>query len=121
MTNQEELIDAITLEIAETLEDAARLLEPSDRWTQGAYARYASGCAAAIMSSNAVAFCAEGAIHQCTGGTSKGWQVHNVFNAFIKRTLDPGGIAEYNDACGRTKTDVVRALYQCAAELRGTI
>ena len=48
------------------LTEARTLITRPDRWTQGAYARNAHGCAIAIRSRHAVSFCATGALYRTT-------------------------------------------------------
>jgi hypothetical protein len=106
--------------IAEILEKAAKLIEPEGAWTQGHFARGASGNPTGVNSRWARSFCAEGAILFSPEGLTTSEQ-NDADDFFCSILPDAPGnpIAAWNDAPERTQAEVVAKLRQAAAIARG--
>jgi hypothetical protein len=95
--------------LADIYRRAADLIEPEGAWTKGSYARDEHGKQVFFRDSNAVCFCAIGALtridplHSCN--STQG------FEGF----LDVPSLAGWNDAPERTQAEVVAA-FRAAAD-----
>lgn len=100
------------MDVATVLNAAADLIEPEGCWTQGAYARHENGNPIGPMEDNATCWCLSGAIQRIDKGSqfSRAWE---TFDTFVRRR-GHDHIAAFNDAPGRTQTEVVAALRKAA-------
>lgn len=102
-------------EVAGVLLAAAELLEKPGAWTQGEFAKTASGDGTYWNSPDAVCWCAEGAIRHVGGGSDA--------IITLRRSLGlPGGlypVAGWNDKHIRTQAEVVSALRSAAKSTGG--
>lgn len=96
-------------DVADVLERAAALLEPEGAWTQAAYARGKSGRIVNPQSKAAVCFCMAGAVERAKGDDET-LDERRFIRMAIKRQYIPG----WNDAPGRTQTEVVAALREAS-------
>ena len=87
-----------------TLQD---LFTSPDKWTQGAYARDASGYSVSPISRRAVAWCLNGALAKCYGDYDNGHTRYYEVATRIKQAIEPQyRIAHWNDTKGRTFEEV---------------
>ena len=102
------------------LTQAADLIEPEGRWTQGAAARNAAGVPVYI-STDAACYCAMGAMALVAGAIDEditdkvGWfeavcAVQDIAHCVL--------LTDWNDASGRTQAEVVATLRAAAAHLQ---
>lgn len=99
------------MSIADTLEAAAKLIEPEGAWTQGVWGD-ANSC-----------MCAEGAIYAAVGrDPMRGREsIADGASKFLAKLLpfhDGNAIAHWNDAPERTQAEVVIKLREAAAKAR---
>lgn len=89
--------------VSEIREAAARLLEQG--WTQGYFAKDADGEACSGADPRAVCFCMAGALMRLAkqGDASRAY-------CEVKRELGVQVLSDYNDAPGRTQSEVVAAM-----------
>lgn len=117
------------LSIADVLERAADLIEPEGAWTTRAYARTARGHEIGPEYPGATCFCAMGAIrraahndHVLTHGALRlvgtGLPPGRDFYAHTGGSAYAAAVAQWNDAPGRTQTEVVQALRKTASLAR---
>lgn len=102
--------------VAEVLNLAADLIEPEGAWTQGEYARGASGRRVTTLRA-AKCFCIIGAIDAAQGHNPGTESSINIV-AVVRRTLEldhASDVADWNDDPSRTQAEVVTALRQAAA------
>lgn len=101
---------------AAVLRAAADLIEPEGAWTQGVFARDATGKQTSALSAEATCWCTWGAVAHVCGRTRYSWSPE--FRALLKVLRlpidDPGRVALWNDATGRTQAEVVAALRKAA-------
>jgi hypothetical protein len=101
--------------IAEAIERAALVIRLPGWWTQGGFARTKGRRVVGYRENAAVCFCALGATREAAreiGGDDLMWAADSeVFHV-------KGGIADFNDAKGRTAEEVSDAMLACAADLR---
>lgn len=85
---------------------AYELLDSAEKWTQGCYARRASALGTHLDDSDAVCWCAEGAILKCYE------RAVDRVSAYVRLEKVIGGdhIPDWNDATGRTWGEVHAAL-----------
>lgn len=97
--------------IAEILNRTADLIEPEGAWTRGWFARDAQGRPVDVLSVEAVSWCAAGAILR-TG--------LEAFEAFGDEfgSMPSCGLQNWNDAAGRTQSEVVSKLREAASKAR---
>jgi hypothetical protein len=97
--------------VSEILDAAADLIEPEGAWTQGTWARKASGSLTSAHFEDAVCFCARGAIVRAG---------NFPLTAELPRLNDLAGfrnaaeMARWNDAPERTQAEVVAKLREAA-------
>lgn len=103
--------------VAQVLEDAAALIEPDGKWTQGEYALDASGFKTSPVSKarQPVCFCMLGAVKHASGNPREDSKVMN----WLHYNLGSRGTWLFNDAEGRTQAEVVAKLRDAAAVARG--
>lgn len=107
-------------DIADILDHAADLIEPEGAWTQGFYARGASGLPVKVNGKAAVCFCGIGAVLRAA-------RARTVFDlsfgrAALAKALGVGWLSDFyhwQDAPKRTQAEVVAALRQAALKARG--
>ena len=104
----------------EILNAAADLLEPDGAWCQREYARDADGYVTTPYSSNAVSWCAMGAIARTCQITDEA-SAEDFYRARdrLRETLAWEGspdTADWNDATERTQAEVVAMLRRVAEE-----
>jgi hypothetical protein len=103
--------------IAEILRGAAELLSKPGAWTQGAWARQADGGKVLPKDSDAVCWCARGALWHVGG------PLHGVAEAALEELLPAPAqkgrhrIAMWNDASERTAEEVCARLIEAAESL----
>lgn len=99
---------------AEVLEAAADLLEKPGAWTQGSFARTASGASESPFSPAASCFCLRGALCRVSNR-----RLHDLLEVETKALGFPtaAAMARWNDHPSRTQAEVVAALRQ--ASIRG--
>src|SRR4051812_6319473 len=100
------------LTVAEVLERAADLIEPEGAWTQGVWARDASGAGDPDVGQE-VCFCAFGAIYKSCG--YRFGEVGLAALTAVGDEVDGFRIQEWNDAPNRTQAEVVAKLREAAA------
>lgn len=98
--------------IAEVLNRAADLIAPDGAWTQGTWARDASGKADPIPE-RATCWCLYGAIRVASAFNDK--LSDRVTEAV--RSVVGGRFISWNDAPGRTQAEVVAALRKAALQV----
>lgn len=108
---------------ADVLDAAADLIGGPGAWIQCAYATSGNGLPIEPWSPDATCFCVTGAIARVTGQDVLTIDRHRrnlAARAYIRlcRTLDVPEPFDWNDASGRTQTEVVQALRQAAARAR---
>lgn len=103
-------------EIADILDRAADLIEPEGAWTQKANARDRDGKTTGALSGNAVCFCMAGAVIRVSGGDYPKEAVMAVLPK--PNSLFHDWLVAFNDAPGRTQSDVVAKLREAAAKAR---
>lgn len=98
----------------QTLVDALELLTPPGRWMQGLEAADADGTVTETKDCTAVAWCVAGAVAKCARdfyGESKAYELLRA------TTLSHRSLTTYNDAEGRTHTEILawlnRAISLC--------
>ena len=104
------------MDVAEVLERAADLIEPEGKWTQDAFARTEKGFPIGPREDNAACFCLRGAIIRAGD-----FSTEREFPAAINRALRLSTAARavrWNDAPGRTQSEVVAKLREAAALAR---
>lgn len=97
---------------SEVLAKAADLIEPEGAWTQGKFAREASGLAQDPKSPKAICWCARGAIIRSGGLESAPLRYLRSVVPSCDRSGEP--VAVWNDAPERTQAEVVKALRDAA-------
>ena len=98
--------------VSEVLAAAADLLEKPGAWTQGWYARDERGGICSAGASDAICFCAVGAISKVSGGLPP-VQALDLMRSAAGCT---DNIGDWNDAPERTQAEVVTALRQAARQ-----
>jgi len=96
---------------AEILRKAADLIEPEGKWTQGYYARNSSGDIRVATDSEAVCWCAIGAIRKVSHTTASREAIVVAQMLGFKGSDE---LVNWNDAKGRTQAEVVAALRAAA-------
>lgn len=99
---------------AKILRKAAKLLEKG--WTQGNFVRFTRD---ADGNDSAAAYCAIGALHAADSGNPY-YDQYSLDASLARkalRTAIGGGIIVWNDAGGRTKSEVVKAFRKTARDL----
>lgn len=99
---------------AEILTKAAELLEKPGAWTQGAFARTATG-EKCFPGANAVCWCAGGALTQVSPREAAvaATKAYRLFDDLV------GGLLSFNDHPSRTQAEVVAKLREAAAKATG--
>jgi hypothetical protein len=103
--------------VADVLDAAADLLEKPGAWTQKANARDADGNKVPVTGGKATCFCMAGAILHLTNG-----DYHSA--EYVRRVLPMPDeewrdwLVAFNDAPGRTQSEVVAALRAAATSAR---
>jgi hypothetical protein len=97
--------------IKEVLIEARKKVEQG--WTQGVYARLANGTPASLTESDATCWCTSGAIYASLMPQTFAFEARRVF---IDANDLAVGIAEWNDAPGRTQAEVLAAFDKAIAE-----
>jgi len=107
------------LSVAEVLERAADLIEPEGAWTQGAFARNAQGKDTGLSESRgpATCWCVLGATDHVSGEDDPVVQADHLLAQVIGGAAH-NGLGEWNDAPGRTQSEVVAKLREAAALAR---
>lgn len=90
---------------------ARELISVSERWTQGETARDRDGRFVLSDSKDAVCWCGLGALTKAVKASSFWFEARDLL-----LRVEPGGIAKFNDAKGRTHAEVV-ALFDSAIAL----
>jgi hypothetical protein len=96
----------MTRPVADELRNARALIERG--WTQHVFARDARGSGVSLMSSEAVCFCAVGAVERVAGGTFSAMPLI----ASLERAIGVGdtiAVTSFNDAPERTQAEVLTA------------
>ena len=101
--------------VADVLDAAATRIEQPGAWTQDAYAKRADGSTTTTTADDAVCWCAVGAIGSVAGGL--GEPIVALATDFLCEALETS-IADFNDAPGRTQSEVVAALRAAATSAR---
>jgi hypothetical protein len=99
-------------EIADILDRAAEVVK--EGWTQGTFARDATGANVPWGSPSATCFCAEGSIYRTAKFGSNAVPALAAFQDFLGVL-----IWRWNDASRRTQSEVVAKLREAAAKARG--
>jgi hypothetical protein len=102
--------------VGDVLNAAADLIEKPGAWTQGCFARDPKGKQTGWRMDNAACFCVSGAISRESGGS---WEAWYRFDGYT-RQRGFRHMAEFNDAPGRTQSEVVAALRQAAQQAAST-
>lgn len=108
--------------VGDVLDDAANLIEPEGKWTQGCYARDADGNMVLPSDEIAHCFCALGAISRVCEDKAGG----SYFNLYIRARaiwaaqldLEPSSVTTFNDGFGRTQAEVIAKLREAATLAR---
>lgn len=102
-------------DVQEVLNKAADLLEKPGAWTQGVFARNRRGNVCSPTDDTARCFCVSGAVQRVVGGFASPtfYSVVDLLNAMARRR-NARHIAHWNDAPGRTQSEVVEALRAAA-------
>jgi len=105
--------------VADVLDAAADLLTPEGAWVQGKMGRTAKGHTVRVAADidAAVCYCAAGALWKAAGGEAGGRLVFKAFGVMSNQGRTPG-IGTWNDAPGRTQSEVVAALREAATSAR---
>lgn len=96
---------------------ARELITPRKGWTKGWFARDAKGLTTLPHTSEAVCFCALGAIERCAGNATR---LYDQAKTPLAAVVPHGDIALFNDAKRRTHKDILAAFDRAIAALRKT-
>lgn len=102
------------MSVLETLIAAREKIKTPEKWTQGAYARVASGDSTAYRDPAATAYCAFGAI--CAAAPSA-WDEGGCVLA-LRATRARDSLVRWNDAPGRTHAEVLALFDKAIQEQR---
>lgn len=103
-------------EVADVLERAADLIEPAGRWTQFTFARDRNDAEVRPESTEAVCWCAIGAIRSVLAGTA-GYCYSEAVHA-LRGVIDQPFVDVFNDGEDRNQPEVVAALRSAATAAR---
>jgi hypothetical protein len=106
--------------VAQTLREAADLIEPEGKWTQEAFARDVAGNKLTFgISEDAACWCLLGAVERASNSAFAAFRI----TKFVRRAIggDENDPDYWNDAPERTQAEVVAKLREAAAlaEARG--
>lgn len=103
--------------LADTLRDARALIDTPEKWTQRTIARDADGRTVPAVSSEAVCFCAEGALVRASNDS--GWTT--LARVMLRAVLpDDLPVHVWNDARERTHADVLAAFDRAIEAAKAT-
>jgi hypothetical protein len=102
------------LSVADVLERAADKLEAPGAWLQGEAAESAEGFTVLPKSTDAACWCAMGAVWAVTPDNETGRAARDVLAGLVGTPL----VSSWNDAMGRTQSEVVAALRRAATLAR---
>lgn len=102
------------LSVADVLDRAADLIEPEGAWSNDAVALRSSGAPTYAQDPKATCFCALGAIWRLTDRGS----LHRREVEDAAKLVMEGSVAVFNDAPGRSQSEVVAKLREAATLAR---
>lgn len=105
-----------TPEVRAVLLRAAEIVEKPGAWTQGAYAKTAEGLVTSSQSPDATCWCMVGAVMRACDGDAK---LESGCWYAILGVLGSGCVPDFNDAPGRTASEVAAKLREAAGGCDG--
>ena len=108
---------ASQMRVSDVLDRAADLIKPEGAWTQGCFARNASGVPTGLTGFRgpAVCWCLLGATDKATGDDAA---LSQEADDFLRRYLVVPDLGDWNDNSRRTQAEVVAKLREAAALAR---
>lgn len=112
----------MTTSTLDVLKATRELIALPERWTQRALARDEYKAPVGIFSSRAVCFCLEGALIRSEGDNDDADAFYGAENAIkgakkaIYKVIGSGSISLFNDAPGRTHSEVLAVLDEAIEE-----